>query len=97
MREFWKGTLVRQRVRFVDERGNLFDPDTVRFRAKKPDGTEVVESYPGSSKITREALGTYSMGHLLDQVGVWYLRVETEGTGQVAVEEAVRVTSLSWK
>jgi hypothetical protein len=96
MREFWKNTAVRQRVRFVNEQGQLFDPDVVRFRAKRPDGTELVESYPGSSLISREAVGTYSLEHSLNQVGTWYLRVETDGPGKVAVEEGIKVRSLAW-
>lgn len=97
MREFYRGTLVRQRVRFVDAlSGVLFDPDVVRFRAKRPDGTELVESYPGSSQISREDLGTYSFSVLLDQVGIWYLRVETDGPGKVTTEEPIKVKSLAW-
>lgn len=96
MKELFKGTALRVRARFLDEYGNLYDPDTVRVRFKAPDGTEVVHSYPGSQDLVREGLGVYRSDVELSAVGVWTVRFEADGPVKVASEAQVRAVSYGW-
>lgn len=68
------------------------DPSSVFLSIRRPDGTVETHEYgePGSI-IVRTGVGLYVADIDADEVGRWYYRMWSTGTGQAAEEKDFRV------
>jgi len=84
-----RGDLIRLFASFFDESSLVLDPDTVKLRVKKPDGSETAYNYP--PEITKTGIGQYYCDINANVEGTWYYRWECTGTGQCAAERVFTV------
>jgi hypothetical protein len=72
--------------------GVLYDPATVRFRARSPGGTVQTWTYPADAVLVRVSVGLYRIDWHATSAGVWSWRWECDGDfkatheGQVAID-----------
>lgn len=66
------------------------DPVVVRALARKPDGSQIVLSYPDDD-FTRRDLGIYEAYFEVDDAGTWHFRGEGAGTVDAVNEISVEV------
>jgi hypothetical protein len=66
---------------FENAAGTKVDPTTIKADVTTPDGEETTYTYP-SAQWTRTSTGIYVLTLDLDQVGPWYGRVYSTGTGK---------------
>jgi len=73
----------------------ISDPDTLRFRFRKPDGTETVWTFGVDAQVVREAVGVFHVDLPLTMASVltkeWRYRWEAEGTFSAAYEKPLQV------
>jgi hypothetical protein len=64
----------------VDDGGEPTDPTVVRFKHCKPDGTELVEIWPGDPDIENGPVGTFSrvLVAAIGEHGIWTWRFESD-------------------
>lgn len=90
MSTYDKGDLLRVSASFTDEDGDPVDPTTVTVKAKI--GTTVTSYvYGADSEVVKDETGEYHADLDLDTSGIWWVRVESTGTGQAAAESSFRV------
>jgi hypothetical protein len=78
---------VRASVTFKNLSGAAYDPDTVRFLLKAPDGGLTSWTYDsGDAAIVRDALGAYRVDVHLPAAGVWHWRWEADGAVKTSTE-----------
>lgn len=73
----------------------LVNPDTVRFRYRKPDGTEHALVYGTDAELVQESGGVFHVDLLLTMASTttddWSYRWEAEGNLACAIEKTVQV------
>lgn len=58
------------------------DPDTVTFTLKNPNGSLSTFVFGTASEVTKVSTGTYLCGAIVNQAGVYFVKVS--GTGAIA-------------
>lgn len=86
------GQLVRITGTFTDSGGTVTDPATVIFAYKAPGDTAATEyTYGVDAEVVNSGTGVYYVDLDLDEVGTWYYRFYSTGTGQAAEESRLIV------
>lgn len=80
------GDLVRITGTFTNSAGVVIDPTTVLFKHKDPSGNKTTLTYGVDSAVVRTSTGVYYVDLSVDEVGTWYYRWQSTGTGQSAGE-----------
>lgn len=81
------GQLARVTGLFEDSAGTDTDPSTVTLRVVSPSGVNSVYTYGGSpDTVTRDSVGNYHVDVEADEVGWWFYKWESTGSGQAAQE-----------
>jgi hypothetical protein len=93
---YFPGDLIRVEATFRDEDGELADPGTVTFKARRPNGSILSHALGVDPDTQRESEGVFSTEWHLDTGGRWYFRVESAGAVQAAEETSVRVISTAF-
>lgn len=88
-----KGDLVKCSGAFTDSDGNAIDPTAVVFKVKDPSGTVTTYTYGEDDELVRDSAGNYHVNVDADEMGLWYYRFESTGTGQAADEGYFRVST----
>lgn len=78
---------------FKDPDGNPMDPTTVRIRWRIDDGDETVWVYGEDNEVVRDDVGEYHADITLVYGGLYFARIEGEGSVQAASEETFLVES----
>lgn len=86
-----QGDLVRLTGTLATAAGAPVDPSTAKVTVKAPDGTETVYVYGVDAFPERSQSGVYYVDVIPNQVGDWYYRFESTGTGQAEDEGHFRV------
>jgi hypothetical protein len=90
-----KGDLVRVSAAFTSA-GAAIDPTAVTAKYKTPAGTTTTLVYGTDGALVRDSAGNYHVDVDADEVGTWYYRFASTGTGQAASEEAFRVRATAF-
>jgi hypothetical protein len=77
------GQLLTVTATFENSSGTKVDPTTVKADVTSPDGEETTYTYP-HAQLVKSSTGIYVLSLTVDQVGPWYGRVYSTGTGQDA-------------
>lgn len=85
------GDLVRCTGVFTDSDGNAQDPTTVYFKIRNPAGTITSYIFDVDGELVKSATGTYYVDIDCDEVGQWWYRFHSTGTGQAAGENAFAI------
>jgi hypothetical protein len=82
------GDLVRCSGAFTNASGVAQDPSVVRFQVRTPGGAITSYTYGTDAALVREdSTGNYHVDVSASEVGTWYYRWYSTGTGQAAGEE----------
>lgn len=94
--EYFVGEQVRVTGVFTDLDGNLVDPTSVFFQIRDPTNTIstiTTLEYGEDVELVRDSQGTYHVDIDGDEIGHWYTRMYSTGTGAAAVEDEFRIKS----
>jgi hypothetical protein len=86
-----QGDLVRLTGSLATAAGVVVDPTTLTVTIKAPNGTKTEYTYGDDAYPVRSAAGVYYVEVTPDQVGDWYYKFQSSGTGQAADEGMFRV------
>jgi hypothetical protein len=94
MEQILLGTAINISGEFKRADGTLFDPPTVTFKVRKPDGTEAAYVYGTAIVVVRAALGKYNMDYLPATAGRYTSRLVSSGAtaDKIANEQSFDVT-----
>lgn len=88
-----KGDVVRCSGAFTDSDGVAQDPAAVFCEYRDPSGNVTDLEYGVDGELVKSAVGSYYVDVDADEVGFWYYRFYSTGTGQAADEDVFRVAS----
>lgn len=80
------GDLVRCTGTFTDADGNAQDPAAVFAQVQDPSGNTAEYEYGEDAALVKDATGVYHVDVDCDEVGWWYYRIYSTGSGQAADE-----------
>ena len=86
MANYDKGDLVRCAAAFTNTAGTAIDPTAVLFKVKDPSGNITTYTYLTDAELVKDSTGNYHVDVDADEVGTWYYRYYSTGTGQAAGE-----------
>jgi len=81
-----RGDLIRCSAAFTDADDNAQDPTAVYFKFKDPGGNITTYTYGSDAELVKDSTGNYHVDVNADEVGTWYYRFYSTGTGQAAGE-----------
>jgi hypothetical protein len=84
MANYDKGDLVRCSAAFTNSAGTAIDPTAVLFKVKDPSGNITSYTYVTDAELVKDSTGNYHVDVDADEVGKWYYRFYSTGTGQAA-------------
>lgn len=80
------GDLVRCTGTFTDQSGTALDPTAVYFSFKNPSEVTTTYQYGVDVQLVKSSTGIYYVDINANDVGIWYYRFFSTGTGQTANE-----------
>ena len=84
---YTKGQLVPVTGLFEEADGDDVDPSTVTLRVLSPSGINTVYIYGGSpDTIDKDSVGNYHVDINANEIGDWFYKWESTGSGQAAQE-----------
>ena len=91
MANYDKGDVVRCSATFSNSAGVSIDPTAILFKFKTPAGATTTYTYGMDSELVRDDTGDYHVDIDANEVGPWYFRFYSTGTGQAAAEAKFQV------
>lgn len=88
-----KGDVVRVSGAFTNLASAAIDPDVVLFAFRRPDNTGAIYTYGTDAQLVKDSTGNYHVDLDADQVGTYYYRMYSTGTGKAAEESSFLVES----
>ncbi len=86
MNRFAYGSLVRLTITFETATGAATDPAVVKAQVRAPQLQITTYTYGVDAQLTRTATGIYVIDVDANQVGTWFVRGFSTGSGQAAEE-----------
>jgi uncharacterized protein YfaS (alpha-2-macroglobulin family) len=86
------GDLVRCSGAFTNASDAAVDPDTVLFQFRTPSGDITTYTYGVDAELVRDSLGNYHVDVDANEVGEWWVRFYSTGSGQAADELSFEVS-----
>ncbi len=83
---YYKGQKVTVTALFKNSAGTLADPSAVYAQYQNPSNEETSLQYGVDDALGKSAVGTYYIDIDANEVGTWYYRFYSTGTGQAASE-----------
>jgi len=89
------GDLIRVTGTFTDSASAAQDPTAVKLSFKDPSGNVTTYVYVTDAQLVKSATGIYYVDIDLDEVGTWWYRFWSTGTGQASGETRLEVRKLN--
>ena len=78
------GDLITVTGTFKTATGAAFDPTSVFFEYKKPNGSTTILQYGVNAALVNDGVGIYHVDISADIPGIYYYRMYSTGVGQAA-------------
>ena len=95
MANYYDDQAVKLQATFTDEDGAALDPTAVYCIVKDPSGNIASYQYGVDAELVKSDTGIYYVVVDADEVGVWFYRWYSTGTGQAAGEGRFDVETLT--
>jgi len=96
MATYDKGDLIRCSAAFTDADDNAQDPTVVGFKVRDPSNNITSYVYGTDAELVKDSTGNYHVDVDADEVGTWYYRFYSTGTGQAADESEFEIEATKF-